>query len=72
MTRFPLVLVFGAVLLIATCVKARSEPPRLPAGVTCEQVRAMVAEHGRIYAYAWARLQGYTAAQISEAKRCLK
>lgn len=57
-----------------TCVEsvAADVPKQLPAGVTCEQVRSMVAEYGKVYAYAWARLQGYTAAQIAEAKRCLK
>lgn len=61
-----------AIALVATCTRARADPQRLPPGVTCAAVRAMVAEHGKVYAYAWARLQGYTAAQIAEAKRCLK
>lgn len=68
-----------AVLLVAACwllaaaiALAAGDPPRLPEGVTCELVRAKVAEHGRVYAYAWARLAGFTTAQINEAKRCLK
>jgi hypothetical protein len=65
--------VFRHAVLIAlfVCFAAAAlagEPPRLPAGVTCEAVRAKVAEHGRYVAYAWARLQGYTTAEINEAQ----
>ncbi len=67
----PRVLVFAAVLLLATCWKARADAPQLPPGVTCEAVRAKVAEHGRYVAWAWARLNGYTKADIEAAKRCL-
>jgi hypothetical protein len=49
-----------------------STPPRLPEGVTCEFVRAKVAEHGKVIAYAWARLNGFSKREIAEAKRCLK
>lgn len=64
MTRLAL-----AALFIVTAAQAAAE---LPPGVTCEFVRAKVAEYGKVYAYAWARLHGYSAAQIAEAKRCLK
>jgi uncharacterized protein YbaA (DUF1428 family) len=46
--------------------------PDLPQGVTCEFVRAKVAEHGKVVAYAWARLQGYSKEEIKQAKRCLR
>lgn len=68
----PRVLLFVAVLLLATCLKAHAYPSQLPTGVTCEFVRAKVAEHGKVYAYAWARLNGFTGEQINQAKRCLK
>lgn len=63
-------LIVLAFLVLAWLTGARAEP-RLPAGVTCADVRAKVAEHGRIYAYAWARLHGYSKAEIEQAKRCL-
>jgi hypothetical protein len=46
--------------------------PRLPPGITCEQVRALVAEHGYAKAVYWARANGYSWAQIYEAKKCLR
>jgi hypothetical protein len=49
-----------AFVLIATCTKARANTPQLPTGFTCEAVRAKVAEHGKIVAYAWAKLKGYS------------
>lgn len=41
--------------------------PQLPPGVTCEQIRAMVAEHGKPKAIAWALRQGYSWAEIIRA-----
>lgn len=62
-----------AVLLMAVCAKARAnDPPQLPPGVTCELVRAMVAEHGKVYSYAWAKLNGYSAKEIEAARKCLR
>ena len=61
-----------AAILVLSAAAFAADPPRLPAGVTCELVRAKVAEHGKVYAYGWAKLQGYTSAEISQAKRCLK
>jgi hypothetical protein len=58
-------------LLCLFAIPVSADTPQLPIGVTCEAVRAKVAEHGRIMAYAWARLNGYSAKQIAEAKRCL-
>lgn len=40
--------------------------------LNCEAIRAAVAEHGRIKSVRWAREQGYTWAQIAEARKCLK
>jgi hypothetical protein len=67
--RAGLIAVF--VVLAATLAYA-ADPPRLPPGVSCADVRAKVAEHGKVYAYAWAKLQGYSRAEIEIAKRCLK
>jgi len=60
------------IALISSCTKARADTPKLPVGVTCEIVRAKVAEHGKIVAYAWATLQGYSRREIKEARKCLK
>jgi hypothetical protein len=43
----------------------------LPAGVTCELVRAEVAQHGRAAAIAWALRQGTPWRQIRAAMACL-
>jgi hypothetical protein len=67
--RIPVLL---ALVLLGISLKARAEAPRLPHGVTCEFVRAKVAEHGKVVAYAWARLQGYSKEEIKQAKRCLR
>ena len=67
--------IFGGALFafLFLCTVAFAEQPvRLPAGVTCSMVREKVSEHGKVYAYAWARMQGYSSAEISQAKRCLK
>lgn len=45
--------------------------PNLPAGITCETIKAKVAEFGRLRALLWARRQGYPIAQINEARKCL-
>lgn len=65
-----IILVGVGLVLLATAIAA--EPPKLPPGITCEMVREKVAEHGRVLAYAWAKLQGYSKAQIKEAERCLR
>lgn len=59
-------------LAVAMIAPALANSPNLPPGVTCSMVRAKVAEHGKAYAYAWAKLHGYTAADIREAKKCLR
>lgn len=63
-------LIAAAIVICATLAYA-ADPPRLPPGVTCADVRAKVAEHGKVYAYAWAKLNGYSSAEINEAKKCL-
>jgi hypothetical protein len=60
-----------AILLVLT-VSASASEPRLPPGVTCDDVRAKVAEYGESLAYAWARLHGYIRAEIREARKCLR
>ncbi len=65
-------IVYALVTIIGAGFALAADPPRLPPGVTCADVRAKVAEHGKVYAYAWARLNGYTAAQINEAKKCVR
>lgn len=64
-------ILIAAFVVLAGAALANGNAPQLPAGVTCEMVRAKVAEHGKVYAYAWAKLQGYSRAEINEAKRCL-
>jgi len=63
-TRFVLI----AMLLISPAMAA----DKLPDGYTCEAVREKVAEHGWFIAYAWAKLHGYSKAEISAAKKCLR
>ncbi len=65
-------IVYALVAIIGAGLALAADPPRLPAGVTCEAVRAKVAEHGKVYAYAWARLNGYSRSDIEAAKRCLR
>ena len=59
-----------AVILIG--LSGAADGPKLPAGATCEMVRSMVAEYGRVASYAWAKLHGYSAQDIAEAKKCLR
>lgn len=65
-----LVLIFAAVLLLATCWKARAAD--LPPGIDCATVRQYVAEHGKAKALAWAISQGYSWQQIAAARKCLR
>ena len=49
----------------------RLSPPRLPPGVTCEDVRTHVRRWGKLVALAWAKAQGFSRVEIREAQRCL-
>ncbi len=46
-------------------------PPKLPPGVTCELIRAKVAQHGVLVAYTWAKQNGYSDKHIAQANKCL-
>jgi hypothetical protein len=61
-----------ALLMTGIAPAIAADPPSLPPGITCELVRAKVAEHGKIVAFAWAKLNGYSRAEIDAAKRCLR
>jgi hypothetical protein len=51
---------------------AAEEPPAgLPTGITCDDVRAKVAELGKIKALAMAIEKGATWRQLAAARRCL-
>jgi hypothetical protein len=54
---------------VLTATPASAEPPRLPPGVSCELVRAKVAEHGKVLAYAWALNNGLSLADIYRIKK---
>lgn len=59
-------------LAIALAASLARAEPQLPAGVTCADVRARVAEYGYARAIYWARQNGYSWSQIAEAKKCLR
>jgi hypothetical protein len=48
-------------------------PPELARGedARCTQVRAGVAKYGQAVAIRWARANGYSTAQIKQARKCL-
>jgi hypothetical protein len=58
--------------MILVILLALATEPQLPTGATCEQIRSLVAEHGKIKALAWAVRNGYSWPQIREAKKCLR
>lgn len=58
-------------MILLAIILAFSEP-NLPAGASCEAIRAKVAEHGYAKAVLWAREHGYTWTQINEARKCLR
>jgi hypothetical protein len=61
-------------LAVALCIPipAHADEPKLPNGLTCEDVRRTVAEIGKVRALALALENGVTFAQIREARRCLR
>ena len=63
----------AAALLLGSLVRAEEARPEQPvAEITCDQVRAFVAQNGRRRALALALKNGATLAQIREAIKCLK
>ena len=63
-----IVLLFAVAVLLTVCVKARADdrPP-----LDCQTVRAYVAQHGIVVAYARALAAGYSPAEIRKVrKRC--
>ena len=63
-----IVLLFAVAILLTVCVRARADekPP-----LDCATVRAYVAQHGIVVAYARALAAGYSPNQIREVrKRC--
>ena len=63
-----IVLLFAVVILLTVCVRARADDrPQLD----CQTVRAYVAQHGIVVAYARALAAGYSPRQIRDVrKRC--
>jgi hypothetical protein len=64
--------IVALVLLALAGPVLAADPPRLPEGVTCDHVRAVVKEHGKVKALAMALQHGATAAEIRAGWRCLK
>lgn len=60
------------ILMTRPAWPAASASTSLPSGVTCEIIREKVAEHGYLRSVYWARSQGYSWAQINQAKKCLR
>lgn len=56
---------------LACASPAMADEPKLLSGITCTEVRAKVAELGKIKALALALENGATFRQIREARRCL-
>lgn len=67
----------AVLILLAIGVRARADEPaknpdRLPPGIDCPTIRALVAHHGKVAALRWAVTQGYGWRQIAAARACLK
>ncbi len=65
-------MIVALVLLALAGPVLAADPPRLPDGVTCEHVRAVVKEHGEVKALAMALQHGATWEQVRAARRCLR
>lgn len=72
--RAAMLIGLGIALMLAVILitAAFADEPALPAGITCDYVRAKGAEIGKVRALALALANGATSAQIREAKKCLK
>ena len=60
------------ILIVIALAGTLAREPQLPPGITCEQVRSYVKDYGYAVAFAWALREGYSLAQIREAKKCLR
>jgi len=61
-------LLAGLILIAIGCHARAADKPQ----IDCALVRQYVAEHGKARALAWAIENGYSWAQIREARRCLR
>lgn len=61
----------GVIALLVMSSTAGASEQKLPAGVTCSMVQDYVKAYGRFAAFAWAKLNGYSNAEIREAGKCL-
>jgi hypothetical protein len=66
------VVALSALVLITVCARAHADDPKLPAGYSCDDVRRVVAEHGKVKAIAMALEAGATLQQINDARKCLR
>lgn len=60
------------VMILIMTIPARASTSALPDGVSCEQVRSLVAEHGKVKALAWAFEHGLSIRQIYIIRRTCK
>lgn len=64
-----------ALVCIASIPAHAADPPKLPPGVTCEQIAQLYAEWshvGKRVMRGWLFINGYSRAQMREAERCLR
>lgn len=68
-----IVLLFAVAVLLTVCVRARADDTILLASTKwepdCQTVRAYIAQHGIIVAYARALAAGYSPAEIRKVRR---
>jgi hypothetical protein len=67
----PIRLGFVLAVLVTPASAGERDSAGLPAGVTCEQVRATVAQIGKVKALALAIEHGATLQQVRAGRRCL-
>ncbi len=65
-SRGLVVLIFATAILLTVCVRARADDRPQP---DCQTVRAYVAQHGIVVAYARALAAGYSPAEIRKVRR---
>lgn len=66
-----IIVVALATLLLASIASAKGDPAPDKRAWSCQEVRAGVERYGYAAAQLWARLNGYSAREIEQAKRCL-